>query len=525
MKVSTVEEMRDLDRRAVSEHGVPEQILMENAGLGAAHVIADELGVEGVRFCVLCGAGNNGGDGLVVARKLASNRGQVRVFVIGDPDGYGASSRLNLEMAAKAGLTVEIGASTAAVEATIRDSDAVVDGLLGTGLKREVGGQYRELIELVNASGLPVFSLDIPSGVDGNTGLVRGVAVAADSTITFGLPKLGNLLYPGAELGGRLYVTHISYPVELQQSANIQTELNLPPELEPRPVDGHKGSFGDVLFVAGAASYYGAPSLAALSMLKAGGGYSRLAAPRSVTRVVAGLAPEVVFVPQEETASGGLPLAAAAGLLELGGQVDMVVVGPGLSLDGETRQLVCRLASELKRPLLIDGDGLTAVADELEVVRRRTALTVLTPHPGEMARLVGRSVAEVQADPVGTVRRAAADLAAVIVLKQARSLIGLPDGTVYLNPSGNSGMATAGSGDVLTGTIAAMFGLGLELGDATRTGVFMHGLAGDLAAEEMGEDGMTARDILDHLPEAVATYREDYDELMEDAYGAVTVIG
>jgi NAD(P)H-hydrate epimerase len=523
MKVCTVEEMRTCDRRAGDEYGVADHVLMENAGEAVYYAILREIGVAGKRFAVVCGAGNNGGDGCVVARKLHSAGAEVSVYLLGAPKAFGASAGMYYEMLEKSGAGIVVDPSAEEVAAGLAECDVVLDGIFGTGVTREVGGRYREVIERINACGKTVVAIDIPSGIGGDTGRVLGVAVAADLTVTFGLPKRGNLLYPGAEHGGKLLVTQISYPPGLIESAKVGVEIVRPVPLPPREAAGHKGDFGDVLFVAGAANYYGAPYLASLSLLKAGGGYSRLAAPRSVTPVVAGLAPEVVFAPQEETAEGSLALAAEASLLELASSVDFVVCGPGLSLAGETQELVRKLAGAIEKPLLVDGDGLTAVASDIGILHGRAAATVLTPHPGEAARLLGCTTADVQADPIRTAQKCAARTGAIVVLKGAHSLVALPDGSVTINTSGNNGMATAGSGDVLTGTIAAMHGLGMELPDAVRTGVFLHGYAGDLAAQEAGKDGMTARDVLEALPYAVKSYREQYDTVTESFYGALEV--
>jgi NAD(P)H-hydrate epimerase len=524
MKVATVEEMRNLDQRAISEYGIPDHILMENAGAAVYHVILRELGIAGRRFAVVCGMGNNGGDGLVVARKIHSTGGTVDVFILGDPQRYGETSKIHYEMLARSGATITVEASAERVQAGLAACDAVIDGIFGTGITRVVGGRYRDVIERINEADRPVFAIDIPSGVDGNTGAVRGVAVRADWTVTFGLPKRGNLLYPGADQAGRLAVSHISFPPTLHAAPEITVWLNDPPPLPQRPVEGHKGSFGDVLFIAGAAGYYGAPAFAALSLLKAGGGYSRLATPRSVAPALAGLGGEIVFLPQDETASGSLAAGSFDRLVELGTGVDFVVLGPGLSLADETQELARRLAREIEKPLLIDGDGLTALAAEPTVLSKRREPTVLTPHPGEMSRLLGSPVSEILADPVEAARRAARQLNANVVLKGAHSLIAHPDGQVHINTSGNSGMASAGSGDVLTGTIAAMAGLGLPLQQAVRAGVFLHGMAGDLAADEKGEDGMTARDVLERLPFAVRAYRDDHPGVTANHYGAIEVI-
>jgi hydroxyethylthiazole kinase-like uncharacterized protein yjeF len=524
MKVATVAEMRDLDRRATAQYGIPDHLLMENAGEAVYYAILQEFGVLDRSFAVVCGLGNNGGDGFVVARKIHSSGGEARVFVLGDPEAYGETAKLHLEMLSNCGAQVLIQPRLTEIEEGLDECDAVIDGLFGTGIKRDVEGRYREIIEMVNQSVKTVFSIDIPSGVDGDNGEVRGAAISADATITFGLPKRGNLLYPGAELGGQLFVSHISFPPELQSDGCIVVAVNEPPPLPPRAVDGHKGSYGDTLFVAGAASYYGAPALAALSFLKAGGGYSRIAAPRSVTPAIAAMAGEAVFAPQQETAEGSLALSALREVLELSGAVDFVVIGPGLSRADESAELARRLTREIEKPLLIDGDGLTAVATDMDVVRQRRGATVLTPHAGEMARLTGVAIPEILGDPVGAVQRAAEDWGAVVVLKGAHSLIGYPDRSVLINTSGNSGMASAGAGDVLTGAIAAMSGLGLPFDDAVQTGVFIHGFAGDIAAEELGPDGITARDILEQLPTALKAYRESYTDVTADFYGLLEVI-
>ncbi|MFP4032859.1 MAG: NAD(P)H-hydrate dehydratase, partial [Desulfococcaceae bacterium] len=343
----------------------------------------------------------------------------------------------------------------------------------------------------------------IPSGIHGDTGQIMGVAVQARATITFGLPKIGNLLYPGAAHGGRLGATHISFPPALYDDETLKLRINDPPPLPFRDPDGHKGGFGDALFIAGSGSYYGAPHLSAMAFLKSGGGYSRLAAPESIVPVLGGMGPEIVFAPQSETADGTIAAENRSRLLDMAGRADFVVMGPGLSLDEETQGLVRELASEIPRPLLLDGDALTAVSAHPEILKNRKAETILTPHPGEMARLTGKSVEAVVSDRIGVLTEAAKALDATIVLKGAHSQIGGPDGRIRFNLSGNAGMGTAGAGDVLTGAIAAMAGLGMKPADAVDKGVFLHGLAGDLAAEAIGPDGMTARDILAALPEAV----------------------
>ncbi len=524
MKVSRVSEMRALDRTAIEEFGIVAELLMENAGQAVYFVLLKEFGIKGKNFVIFCGLGNNGGDGFVVARKIHSSGGAVKVFVLGDPGRFKGAAKINLDIVSRLPIEVRRIESIEVIKTEVAHCDGIVDAILGTGLTRDVAGLYRDVIELINESGKTVFSVDIPSGVHGDTGKVMGVAVKADYTITFGLPKIGNVLFPGYGLCGKLYVSHISFPPSIYNADTLKVEINHPVKLPPRDKDAHKGDFGEVLFVAGASSYFGAPYFAALSFLKAGGGYSRLAAPESIVPFIASKGSEIVFVPQVETSSGSIALQNKRALLELSERMDMVILGPGLSLEEETQQLARELAGEVDKPLLIDGDGITALCQDLQIVKGRKAETILTPHLGEMSRITKMSVREIDANKIDVLQRTARELNSTIVLKGAHSLVGYPDERVFINMSGNPGMATAGSGDVLTGTIAAMFGLGLSVQEAVRKGVFMHGLAGDLAAEDKGEDGITAQDILDYLPLAVKMDREGLKGRLRDRYIGAHVV-
>ncbi len=524
MKVCKVTEMQAMDAAAITEFGIPEELLMENAGSSSATVINQELGITGKSFTVFCGLGNNGGDGFVIARKIHSLGGQVKVFSFGDAECYEGVARLNYDILRKLGFEVHTISGQVAWEEELVNCDAVVDAIFGTGITRPVEGIYLAVIDAINNCDKPVFSVDIPSGINGNNGQVMGVAIKADHTITFGLPKTGSLLYPGYNNCGQLFVSHISFPPQLRDYEDIKVAVNELPTLPARDPAGHKGSFGNVLFIAGAANYYGAPYFAASSFLKAGGGYSRLAAPKSIIPNIAERSNEIVFHPQPETNTGSLALENCSALLELGNEMDMVVIGPGLSLDNSTQELIRLLVRDLAVPVIIDGDGLTAISSDATIVTNRKQPTILTPHPGELSRLINKSVTEIQDDPFGLLQETCQRLQATIVLKGAHSLIGLADQQVFINLSGNSGMGSAGSGDVLTGTIAAMYGLGLAATDATRMGVFIHGLAGDLAAREIGEDGITAQDILDYLPIAVSNYRTGLPDYLLNKYNLQIVV-
>ena len=507
MKLAAVEEMRAMDRYAIEKLGISEEILMENAGIAALNVLKNKTGIKDRIFVIFCGAGNNGGDGLVVARLIHSEGGHAKVFLLGDSSKFRGTSKTNFAIIAKIPIEIIKLENAASAKKDVSHCDVIVDAIFGTGLDRPVAGLASDVIALINKSKKKVLSLDIPSGVNGNTGNVLGTAIKAAYTVTFGLPKIGNILYPGYELCGQLFVSHISFPPSLYKQDSLQVQTNDYVAIPARPVEAYKGSAGDVLFIAGAANYYGAPYFAAMSFLKSGGGYARLAAPCSVVPVIAKRGREIVYLPQEETLEGSIAFSSKKGLLAAATKVDLVVIGPGLSLQEETVRLVKELVREIKVPLLIDGDGLTAIADNPEILRSRKAPTILTPHLGEMARLCVKSVAEISNNKIAILRGTAASLKATIVLKGAHSLIGTPSGKVYINLSGNAGMATAGSGDVLAGCIAAMYGLGLKHEEATRKGVFLHGYAGDLAAAKKGADGITANDIMGFLPKALKNDR------------------
>lgn len=522
--ISTVAERQHLESRAAEQFGLTLELLLENAGRAAYQVISQHVGIKNKRFLVFCGTNNTGGAGLVLARHLYSSGEHVRIFLFGNPADLCDAAKVHLDIVSRLPIDIKQVESVPLIQTNVYHSDVMIDALLGPEVTQPVEGLYRDVIQLFRKSSKTIVSLDIPSGINGDTGQVMGAAVQAECTIAFGLPTCGNMLFPGYNLGGELYLSYLSLPPELHNDASLKIAVNTPLPLPPRTITGHKGTFGDVLFIAGAATYFGAPYFAALSFLKAGGGYSRLAAPKSITPFIANKGSEIVFLPQQETVSGSLALANRSALLEWAEKVDMVVLGPGLSLDEETRQLVRELTQEIPIPLLLDGDGLTAIAHDTSILNTRTAETILTPHLGEMARITGRSIHDINVDKIGVLQQTAKDVHAIIVLKGAHSLIGCPDGRVFINMSGNSGMATAGSGDVLTGTIAAMFGLGLPMPEAVRKGVFIHGLAGDLAAADKGEDGITAQDILEYVPRAMKLDREGLPEQLCRRYAGVGIV-
>ncbi|MBN2089854.1 NAD(P)H-hydrate dehydratase, partial [candidate division KSB1 bacterium] len=523
-KVANVKEMRKIDQSAMHDFKMSDEILMENAGNAVYQVISTEMRVQGAFFVILCGIGNNGGDGLVVARKLQSNLGLVKVFLLGEPEKFKGAAKKNYEIAKKLNIEMEVIIDIDDVQWDIDDADAIVDAMFGTGLDREVKDLPAQIINVINAAHKLVFSVDIPSGINGDSGEIMGTAIIANYTITFGLPKLGNLLYPGFDFGGKLYYSTISLPPTLLLLPEIKVEINFPTIPPVRMPQTHKGDYGKTLFIAGSASYLGAPRFAALSFLKAGGGLSYLAMPGGYSSFLGSMAPELVLFPLNVTDDGAIALENTELLLDICDSVDFVVIGPGLSLNEETQLLVRTIVEKCPVPVLIDGDGVTAVAGDTTCIKKRQGATILTPHPGEMMRLTGKNTNDILENPIKWLQKTTQELNAIIVLKMAHTLIGYPDGKVLINTTGNPGMATAGCGDVLTGTIAAMKGIGLALEDAVRTGVFIHSFAGDLAARKKGEDGMIASDIMQALPGALKMFRRNLEKVVNNTTLSITIV-
>jgi ADP-dependent NAD(P)H-hydrate dehydratase / NAD(P)H-hydrate epimerase len=524
MKICRVNEMREMDQRAISEFGIAQELLMENAGESTYFVIKEVFGQEPKSVTVFCGIGNNGGDGLVVARKLNSIGWNPEIILLGNAQKFKGAAKINYEISQKLGLTFIPFDKKPDVYESLATAELIVDAIFGTGLDRNVTGDYLDCINLINESEIPVISVDIPSGINGDTSMVMGTAIQADFTITYGLPKLGNILFPGHAYGGKLFTTFISFPPEMHQSKELRIETNRPYPLPVRHLDSHKGSCGKVLFVSGSSGYMGAPYFSAMSFLKSGGGLSFLATPDVVAPHIGSEGNEIVLLPQKSTKAGSLSIENKVNILKAAEQCDMVVIGPGLSLETETKELVRELVAELTQPVLIDGDGLTAISENINLLSTRTAPTILTPHPGEMARLLNNSIQEIEADKINVLQKKATEWNSIIVLKGAHSQIALPDGGIYINLTGNPGMATAGSGDVLSGTIPAMYGLGFNVEHAVQMGVYVHGLAGDLAADDIGEDGLLAGDIMNYLPEAISQLRNDFMMIDNRYADKITVI-
>ncbi|MBN2735649.1 MAG: NAD(P)H-hydrate dehydratase [Spirochaetales bacterium] len=516
MKIVTVKTMQDMDKKAIEVYRIPEILLMENAALAAYRAMESWLKRKKQRIIIFCGSGNNGGDGIALARKLHSEKHKVFVVLLSSPDKFGQSAQIHFQALKSMNIMIRDFEPLHDLEIKLAHCDIIVDALLGTGLARVIEGNYAKVVEMINRSGKKVISLDIPSGVNGNSGKIMGSAVKAHRTVSFGLPKQGNLLYPGFEQNGRLLVSHISFPPELYTKADseITVSINKPKALPPRAQDGHKGSFGKGLFIAGSPSYLGAPYFAAHGFMKSGGGYSRLAADKLVTSHVSHLAPETVLCPQN-TKEGFLTLKNLPDLLELSEKSDIVTIGPGLGLAEESQELVLHFIKKCTKPLIIDGDGLTALSRDLSVLQHRMAPSLLTPHLGEMNRLLSTTAAAMEHHEIDQAAGFCREHKIHLILKGAHSLIINSEGDVAMNLSGNAAMATAGSGDVLAGIAAALYCRYQNMDQAARASCFIHGVAGDLAARKIGPDGVTAREILDHLPRAMSIYDRKHKQVLK----------
>jgi NAD(P)H-hydrate epimerase len=512
LPVFTAAEMRALDARAIRELGIPGARLMDHAGTAAAALIARWLApIRGKRVVVVCGKGNNGGDGFVVARRLKARGAAVRALLVGRRtevrgDAADALGRWR-------GRVEEI-VEPAALARALDDADLIVDALLGTGVSGAARGAMAAAIEAVNragAAGVPVVALDLPSGLDGDRGALLGPTVRAWRTVTFAGLKRSLLLAPAAAQAGPVEIADIGVPLE-ETCRGITTwrleAADVRPCFPPRDLDAHKGRFGHLLVVAGSLGKTGAAVLAGRAALRSGAGLCTIAAPASQQPIIASRAPEYMTEALPETAGQCLSLEAKDRIVELAHRMDAVALGPGLSLDPEAQELARVLVRELPRPMVVDADALSALAGHLDLLRRAAGPRALTPHPGEMARMLGTTVEAVQADRIEMTRAFAREHGVAIALKGAHTVIAGADGQVAINPTGNPGMAKGGSGDVLTGIAGALLAREIGPAAALHAGCYVHGLAADVAVRDLGEYGMLASDIIERLPAALRALAE-----------------
>jgi ADP-dependent NAD(P)H-hydrate dehydratase / NAD(P)H-hydrate epimerase len=512
MEILTAAEMRRVDERATSAYGIPSLTLMEAAGRGVAEALVREIpGLAGRRVIVLCGKGNNGGDGLVAARHLRELGVRSRVLVLSGAAELANDAALNFARALESGVELEVCEDETALTRRPLELDAetvVVDALLGTGVKGPARGLIARAIDAINASPATIVAVDLPSGADADSGTLPGITVRAHRTLTLCRPKPCLVLEPAASHAGNFEVVDIGIPDEAiaEEAATLHwCDAALASRLmPPRPLDAHKGSLGHVLVVAGSPGKSGAAILAGRAALRSGAGLVTIATPRSIQSIVAAAQAELMTEPLPEARGGGLSRTAAKAVLRLAASRDALVFGPGLGVEPGTRSTVLAVLAGRTVPAVLDADGLNAFAADRRPrarIRGGRHPLVLTPHPGEAARLLGTTAASIQADRLGHARRLAAETGAIVVLKGRRTIVAQPGGTASFNSTGNPGMATAGTGDALSGILGALLARGLSAFDAARLGTYVHGAAGDLAAARIGEDGLIAGDLIDALAE------------------------
>jgi NAD(P)H-hydrate epimerase len=508
MKVVTAELMQQLDRRAIEETGIPGIVLMENAGRGiAGEILRSYPEILAGKVAIIAGRGNNGGDGFVIARYLINRGVAVKLFLLAAREQVKGDAKVNLDIITEKHVPLtEIATPDAWKEhrRELEECRLIVDALFGTGLNSEVTGLLRELISDLNCLSVPRVAVDLPSGLQANTGEVLGVCVKADLTVTCGLPKWGLLTYPGASYAGRLQIVDIGIPSSfLEEEAitdHVVTFDGLSRSFRGRDPNSHKGDYGHVLVIGGSSGKTGAAALTCQAAARTGAGLVTLAVPASLHGVMEEKLTEVMTEPLDEEEPGFLGRSSFKKIKALMKGKSVVALGPGIATHEDTVKLVHSILKESSLPMVIDADAINALSFDPDLLKGVTVPLVLTPHPGEMARLVGVTSKEIQKDRISIAKKFAQQYGCYLVLKGARSLIAGPDGGACINLSGNAGMASGGMGDVLTGMIAGFIAQGYDTVLATKRAVFLHGLAGDVLAAERGPVGFIAEDLISEMP-------------------------
>jgi len=520
----TASEMRELDQQTIQNFGIPGMVLMENAGRTAidyfCHIYSDILDK---RIGVLCGSGNNGGDGFVMARYLLSAGIDTIIYLCTSEKKLKGDAKINYDrLVAMNAPVIEIIDDLTFHKNLINleTRNIWIDALLGTGLRSDVRGVYQSIIKWLNRTYQSVFSVDIPSGLNADTGYPCGICVNAEATITFGHVKIGLVMPTGSKYCGELAVADIGIPETISVEFNLNHYLldfgNVSDRLLYRAPEAHKGTTGHVLVVGGSTGKTGACAMTAQSAMRIGCGLVTLGIAQSLNAILETQLMEVMTLPLPEEKPGILGPSALDLLMKASTGKKCMAIGPGIGRDPKTVELVLYLIQESTVPMVIDADALNAISDHLEVLQKAKSPIILTPHPGEMSRLTDLSVKEIQSDRVGISRKFATDHNVYLVLKGEKTIVAHPDGMLAINPTGNSGMATGGMGDVLTGIIAGVIAQGVEPGQAVETSVFLHGLAGDLMAKHFGYIGFMATDIMEFLPKVLKECWDMYYEQKEN---------
>jgi ADP-dependent NAD(P)H-hydrate dehydratase / NAD(P)H-hydrate epimerase len=507
MLVVTAAQMREMDRLTIQKYGVPSLTLMERAGEGITKAILERFARAAKKgVLVVAGKGNNGGDGFVVARLLKKKRIPCEVALLARQNELSPDAAHNLGSYAKLrGNVTEITeGSLRRLSERMGGKGLLVDGILGTGIKSAVTGLYGDAITLMNAAGAPIVSVDIPSGLDTDSGTSLGAAIQAEMTVALAYPKLGEVIYPGVSHVGELAVADIGIDSRAVKDVSPSIRLLQREEIRwlvpVREADTHKGTYGHMLVMAGSRGKTGAAILACRAGMRTGAGLVTLAAPRSLNDIFASTLVEVMTEPLANSSAEEMEPLDDAEWRRLLERKSSLLFGPGIGVNDSTRSALRWLLRNLEIPWVIDADGLSCLALEIDRLRHAKTPPILTPHPGEMARLIDKDTATVNRDRIGTARSFAMERRCHIVLKGARTVIATAEGKVFINPTGNPGMASGGMGDVLGGVLAALLGQGFDPEDAMKLGVYLHGFVGDRVAAEKGQIGLIASDIIDGLP-------------------------
>jgi ADP-dependent NAD(P)H-hydrate dehydratase / NAD(P)H-hydrate epimerase len=515
MYLVTAAEMRAFDATAIQDYGIPGVVLMENAGRTTFQMLRKHLGgdVRDLRVAVVAGPGNNGGDGYVIARYLLNHGADVGTFLLSPRDKIHGDALINLLVLEKMTPHVFQISDPESLEQAIcgwHESDVIVDAILGTGLSSEVRSPYREAIEAINAAPAVILSVDLPSGLDADTGDVLGCAVKADLTATYGFRKLGTALYPGLLYCGAIDLVDISIPLLAVEKNPPKAMLYTVPDAEQYQMlrlnaEAHKGVFGHLLVIGGSPGKTGAPAMAAKAGARVGAGLVTVGVPTSLNPILEAKLTEEMTEPLPETVTGFLGEASAERILSLAQGKRCMILGPGMSTEEGIPQLVRTILESYEGWLLIDADGLNALADDPGVLKTTKARVVVTPHPGEMGRLLGKSSSDVQADRVGVARKFATDYGVWVILKGAGTIIASPDGAITINSTGNPWMASGGQGDALSGILGGLLVQNILPEEALPFGVYLHGLAADNLLEKHGPAPILATDVIEELKHTLGT--------------------
>ncbi len=512
MKLVTADQMRKIEQKAIYEYGIPSIVLMENAALALLSTVEGIIGnVAGKKIVILAGKGKNGGDGLALGRHLVNRGGEVKAFLCASGDKLKGDSHTNFKLLRGLGTTIfQVNSETElkAFKLALMTCDLVIDALYGTGFRGALPPVEESYIQALNDSGKPVVAVDIPSGLEADTGKAYRDAVRAKATVTFGLPKLGLFLGAGPKHVGQLKVEKISIPDSILADPKVNTHVlssdSLSNFIPVREIDSHKGIHGTCLCIGGSPGMTGALALCARSALRSGAGLVQMATGISLAPLVDSMLPEATTVALNESQPGLLDPRAVEQLEDKIQQSRAVSFGPGMGQTVEIAELLTGLLERCKKPLVIDADGLSALALDLNMLSQVQGPVILTPHPGEMARLTGLTVSEVQSRRLELALEKAVEWKVILVLKGQATIVASPDGKAFINPTGNPILGTAGTGDVLTGCIVGLLAQGILPLEAACLGVYAHGLAGDILAEQKGKRGALAQEVADALPYALA---------------------